>query len=40
MADVDMSLMSPKVIGRKAYLQAKGPSRLLKDLELKNHLNT
>ncbi len=35
-----MSLMSPKVIGRKAYLQVKGPLGLLKDLEPKNHLNT
>ncbi len=39
MVDVDMSSMPSKVIGKEACLQAKGLSRLLKDLGLKRHPN-
>jgi len=35
----NMSPMSSKVIVRKGCFQAKGPSRLLKDLEHKKHPN-
>ncbi len=40
MVDVDMSPMPLKVIGRQAYLQAKGLSRLLRDLGPKKRPNT
>jgi hypothetical protein len=39
MVAISMSPMSSKVIGRKGCFQAKGPSRLLKDLEHKKHPN-
>ncbi len=37
---VGMSPTHTKIIGKKAYLQAKGPSGLSKDLEPKRHPNT
>jgi hypothetical protein len=40
MVVVDVSLMPPKVIGKKVHLQAKGPSGLSKDLEPERHPNT
>jgi len=40
MVVVDVSLMSPKVIGKKVHLQARSPYGLSKDLELKRHPNT
>jgi hypothetical protein len=39
MVDVDMNSTPPKVIGRKAYLQAKGPYGLSKDPKPKRHPN-
>jgi len=39
MMDVDMSPTSLKVIGTEACLQAKGPSRLSKDLRPKRRPN-
>jgi hypothetical protein len=37
---VNMSPIPTKIIGKKAYLQVKGPSGLSKDLEPKRHPNT
>jgi hypothetical protein len=40
MVVVNMNLMPPKVIGKKAYLQAKSISRLSKEHEHKKRPNT
>jgi len=40
MVDVDMSLMPPRVIGRKACLPIKSPLGLSKDPGPKRHPNT
>jgi hypothetical protein len=40
MVDVDMNLIPPKVIGKKAYLQTRGSFGLSQDPRLKRHPNT
>jgi hypothetical protein len=40
MVVISMSMMRPKVIGKEAYLHAKGPSKLSKDLGPKKKSNT
>jgi hypothetical protein len=40
MVVVDMNLIPPKAIGKEAYLWAKSPFELSRDLAPKRHLNT